>query len=508
MAEGDALKFRVDLVGNLVQELVAGGKAANVAEGNVQALTAAIMEMTEASKKKEEGLFVFDLAEGSHMAIDLVKDLAERVYDLGKEIVLAAAHAQDLSLALRLNVGAEGAEQINAIAEKFKDTKFGPEFIKQKLLPLLEVGLGKDEPDLLNQIAVAASDVATRQNDPAAFGEVLDAFKRIHTRREVSARLLVGLGINEKDFYTDLGETLGRGAVDAEAQVKAGKVKAETLEAELLGEIAKRQGGKLGIATDESVKSLGTTLERIQRLPEDIFVQVADSPGLALAQERANKFIDTLTEGENGQRIVKALGDGLDHISVDLLGSEDAAKHFTQAIVDGIPHAIAVVEKLADALGIVVDLIEKNDVVHRAIRRGLLYGAGGAAIGSILPGVGTLLGFGAAFVGGAIGGAGTADEEPTPTKQAHDFLWRNGEAVQLDPADTVVGAKGAAGRGLVDVMSSGGSSRSITLAPELHFHVQTSAGAPAEDLTQQLGEGMRAELSRFLDEAAVRFGAA
>ena len=41
----DALKFKVDLVGNMVAELVAGGKAANTAEGGVQALTAAILEI-------------------------------------------------------------------------------------------------------------------------------------------------------------------------------------------------------------------------------------------------------------------------------------------------------------------------------------------------------------------------------------------------------------------------------------------------------------------------------
>jgi hypothetical protein len=351
MADDDALKFKVDLVGNMVQELVASGKAASTAEGGVQALTGAIIELTEASKKKEEhGFFTFDLAEGAKMAAEFVEGLAEKVYDLGKEIIGTAAHAQDLGVALKLDVGEEGASRVGEIAESFKDTRFGPERIKQELLPLLEVGLGKDDPGLIKDITTAAIDIAARKNDQAAFGETLAMFQRIHTRDKVNPKMLASLGINDADFFTALGETIGKSKDEAEKAVKAGKVKAETLEAELLGQIAKREGGSLGKGTDESVKTLGTTLERLKRLPEDLFVQLADSPGLKLLEDRADQFINTLS-GPAGERVVAVLGGAIDKVGAAILGDGDAADKLVKGISDlseGLPKAIALMGELWD----------------------------------------------------------------------------------------------------------------------------------------------------------------
>lgn len=212
MAADDVLKFKVDLVGNMVSELVAGGRAANTAEGNVQALTAAILQMTEASQKKQEhGFFTFDLAEGARLAVDVVKELARGVYDLGKEIVTTAAHAQDLNLGLRLTAGGpEAAKVFAGIADSYSDTRFDDDEIKKLILPALDIGLGKDNPALLQDIITAATDEAARTANDGKAAEVIDTFQRIHTKREVNAKMLMGLGINEADFYVSLARRSAR----------------------------------------------------------------------------------------------------------------------------------------------------------------------------------------------------------------------------------------------------------------------------------------------------------
>jgi hypothetical protein len=162
MADSDALKFRVDLVGNMVQELVASGKAATTAEGGIQALTGAILQMTEArNEPKEHGFFTFDLAQGAEMAIHLVETLAEKVFDLGKEIVNTVAQTQDLNLALKLTVGDDNVNGVKELIDSFGDTRFDDDRIKKAVLPLLEVGGGKDK-GLLKDIITAGMDIAAR----------------------------------------------------------------------------------------------------------------------------------------------------------------------------------------------------------------------------------------------------------------------------------------------------------------------------------------------------------
>lgn len=502
MADSDALKFKVDLVGNMVAELVAGGKAANTAEGGVQALTGAILELTDAQKKpKEHGFFTFDLAQGAEMALHFVERLAEGVVDLGKEIVNTVAQTQDLNLALKLTAGPEAAKDLKDIADSFGDTRFDDDAIKKAILPLLEVGGGKDKA-LLKDIITAGMDVAARTANPAAFQEVVDAFTRVQTRREVNSRMLMAVGVNEKDFYTSLGQTLGTSAKAAEAQVKAGKVRAETLQAEILGQIAQREGGSLGRATDESVNTLGTTIERFKRIPEDIFKKLAESPGISLLQHRVDHFIESLN-GPAAERIVEKLGAGLDKVSEILLGDGKSVDKFIDGVVTGIPKAISLFEKLvgiidqvASALGIAQDkakqgpqLYGRDFEIHRSSGLARLLGSTPTqnADGSVSMGiVDRLLGTKVEFA------------------KANDFIWRGGQAIQIDPRDDVIGAKRGGSMGIEDLGGSTprlGAMLQVTYSP-----VYQLPPGSAEEAIKRADESNRAELSRMLDEARARWG--
>jgi len=501
MADSDALKFRVDLVGNMVQELVASGKAATTAEGGIQALTGAILQMTEAQNKpKEHGFFTFDLAQGAEMAIHLVETLAEKVFDLGKEIVNTVAQTQDLNLALKLTVGDDNVNGVKELIDSFGDTRFDDDRIKKAVLPLLEVGGGKDK-GLLKDIITAGMDIAARTANPAALEETINAFTRVQTKREVSAKMLMAVGVNEKDFYTALGQTLGTSAKAAEAQVKAGKVQAETLQAEILGQIAKREGGSLGKATDQSVDTLGTTIERFKRIPEDIFKKLADSPGIALLQQRVDHFIDSLG-GPAAERIVEKLGAGLDKLSEILLGNGQSVDKFIDGVVEGIPRAIkifedlvGIIEQVASALGIAEDKVKqgpklygKDFEVHRNSGIARLFGGAPTqnADGSVSMSLADRL-FGS----------------QVEFSKANDFIWRGGRAVEIDPKDDLIGAKRGGSMGLDDLggSKSMGGSMSVTYAPVY----QLPPGTP-ETAIQRADESNRVEFSRMLDEARARWG--
>jgi len=506
----DALKFKVDLVGNMVQELVASGKAANAAEGNIQALTASILGLTEASKKKDDhGFFTFDLAEGAKMAVELVTRLAEAVYDLGKEIINVAAETQDLNVALRLTAGADNLEAVEAIAGKYRDTRFDDGDVKRMLLPLLDVGVGKDNPGLLQNIATAATDMAARYADPAKAAEVLDAFKRIHTKREVSSKMLLGVGVNEKDFYQSLGETLGRSAAQAEAAVKAGKVRADQLEAELLYQIAQREGGKLGTATDEAAKTLGTTLARLKNIPHNLFEELADSPGLARMQARVDRFIDSMS-GEGGKRIVDSLGSAIDSISAKLLGDGDAADKFIATLVDGIPRVVKLFEDLATIISSIAVIIGPiADAIHSVAQADNRYErmkAQGGFVGAVahVPFARMLLSDPdkPAQAPGALTTARLG--------YANDFIWRNGQAIEISPDDNLVGFKKGGSLGLGDETNSyqrcGAAGGGVTFSPTYAPVYQLTPGT-TEEQVRQADELNRVALARMLDEAQQRFGA-
>lgn len=498
MADSDALRFRVDLVGNMVSELVASGKAASTAEGNVQALTAAILGMTEATKQNKPGFFTFDLAKGAEMAIGFVETLAHKVYELGKEIVGTVAQTQDLNLALRLTAGPENVKAVGDLIDSFSDTRFDDDAIKKAILPLLEVGGGRDR-GLLKDIITAGMDVAARTANPAAFNEVVDLFTRVQTRREVNAKMLMGVGVNEADFWTALGETLGTSAKQAEAQVKAGKVRAETLQAEILGQIAKREGGSLGRATDESVKTLGTTLERFKRIPEDLFKQLSESPGITLLQQRADHFIDTLT-GPAGARIVEQLGGALDRVSGFLIGNGDAVDRFINAAVAGIPKVITFFENLA---GIVQQLADLLGVTNREIRdTPQLYGRD-FTVQRSNP------------LARLLGSAPTQNEDGSVSlgivdrmlgsqvqfAKANDFIWRNGQAIQIDPKDDVVGAKRGGSMGLDDI----GGSRTMGAMVNVTYSPTYQVSGGGEEAVRRVDESGRVEFARVLDEALARW---
>ena len=336
-----ALVFQIDLGGNFVDALDKSNKkleetdkdthkaaeGVKFFEGEIGHLGTSLggLEVNFSALAHGGSIFTFDLAEGLHVALELVHKLVEGFVDLGKEMVVTAGKEEDLNLAIKLDVGEEGLEKVESLAESFKGTAFGPSEIKKYLLPILEES-GDEHSAQWDDLVTAATDVATRKNTGAAGAQAaLQALRGIEIQPQKIRGALKELGIKQVDFYDDLGSLLGISAKTAEKQTKAGKIKAETLLSVALNQIAEREGGQLGTATNEGSKTLGASIARLSRVKEDLFEGLAGSEGLKKFQGAVDNFVDTLS-GPVGKELVTELSNAFGMMFEDFSGPDGAKK--------------------------------------------------------------------------------------------------------------------------------------------------------------------------------------
>jgi tape measure domain-containing protein len=343
-----ALEFALNLNGNFSaflgpvnqrledteKNLQKASSGANAFEADLKKISGSSLDLGAFDKMGR--FFTVDLVNGARAAFDVVRDLGGAFLDLGKNIVTTAAGAQDLNLAVRLNVGDKGAFDVQQLADIFqKRTRFDDDQVKESLLPLLDVGIS--DKNLLGDLATAASDISVRRKSGlAGMQGALGAFQRIALKGEVDGRALRELAIGEADYFKDLGGLLGITAEQAKKAASEGKIKSQTLLSVALNQVAQREGGSLGNASIEGGKTLGATLARLQNLQGNLLKQMADSPGLKRFQGVLDNFVEVML-GPTGERIVARLDSIFSGIVDAVFGSlegPDGAKRLTE-IIDG-----------------------------------------------------------------------------------------------------------------------------------------------------------------------------
>lgn len=252
---------------------------------------------------KGGSLFTFDLAEAAEVAFEALHKVVETVVDLGKEIIKVAGNTQDLNLALKLNVGEEGAKEFEELAESFaRTTRFSAAQMKEAWLPLLDIGI--KEPKLIDDLTTAATDIAARTHGGIAkVQEVLGTFRQMSLRDQISRGTFTSLGISQEAFFKDLSQQLGVTAEEAEKMAKQHKVASDRLLQTALHQVAAREGGAIGGGTLEGAETLGATFERLNNLKDTVFEKIAEGPGMKALQRGLDTFIKTM-QGEAGDRLM------------------------------------------------------------------------------------------------------------------------------------------------------------------------------------------------------------
>lgn len=373
------LSFQLSLTGNFASALRPANDELGKTEGRLHKAAKSLetfeMEMGKASTgaggfslnlgalAKGGSLMTFDMAEGAKSVLEvfasvyeMAAKVVEKVIDLGKEMLKTAADTQDLDLAVRLDVGAEGAGNVSKLASGFESTsRFDASDMKKAMLPLLEQGIS--DTQLLDDMATAATDIAARRN--GGMSEVqgaLDAFGKIALKGEVDVRSLRSLAIGEADYFKDLGSLLGVSAKSAEQLSKEGKINSETLISVALNQIAKREGGALGKATMEAGDNLNGMWAKFVRLPDQYFEKLANSPALGKLSTAIGRALEALDpESPTGARISAALDSMINQFStwVDQLTQEDVLNGIASGVrefADDVQIGVRVVGSFVDGL--------------------------------------------------------------------------------------------------------------------------------------------------------------
>lgn len=570
-----ALEFKIDLTGNFAGALEKGNHAlgettkhAHEAEKAFEAFEGELGKVRTGAATlnfnafQEGGKFLqFDLAEGAAIAYEMIERLVDKVVDLGKEIIGVAGATEDLNLALKLDVGVEGAEEIERLTQSFEGTsRFSGEQIKGALLPLLEEGGHKDEKTL-DDIATAATDVAARRKTGVAgVASALEAFKNLELQPGRARGALKELAIKQADYYKDLGALTGLSAKEAEKQMKEGKFKSETLLSVALHQIAEREGGALGKATLEAGNTLGATLERIHSLPEVVFAREAGQPGIKTLQHALDGIVETL-KGPIGdkamhsvdrlfgaigsfvdrhdEKIFEAIAGALDSVSNALDGNNESWNQFVD-VMASISHAagafldfeLAVrsailgagrfLWNLPDEVGAALNktwetlkaygvfLYEASSLLGKMIWQGIVDGIK-AGFQEVMQAVDDM-------AESAITAAKRALMIHSPSAAFHEIgvYTSEGYARGVRSSEDMVGdavSQSIAGRAIAET-ASGGYGAGATLAGGVHLTIgdvviQVGGGysaADGEQIGTEAGQALRAELGKWLDEAHAEMG--
>lgn len=466
--------------------------------------------------------FTFDLAEGAKLAYEAIEKVVDKVIEFGAEMIKSAAAAEDLNLAVKLDVGDKAGEKVDQLAESFASTRFNAKSIKEALLPILEESGTKNE-SLWDDLATAATDVATRRNTGIAGAkQALVALNDIELNPQRLRGSLKELGIKQLDFYQDLGNLLGISAKAAEDQTKAGRVKAQTLLSVALNQIAQREGGALGNATNQGAKTLGTSLERLDHLSENLFERLAGSPGLKALQGFLDNFINTM-EGPIGQELVAKVSDAFQTMFGDLSGPdglakvEAAAKSMADQIKSGIDDfrnawpdiktgATAVWDVIKEIAREVAKVVEGWREIH-GFYKDLKSGRVFKDIGDTIRG----------DTGGIAGDAVNDNSPEWKKRRALGQVPAMADGGVVDrPTLALIGEAGpeaviplgssrAAGSiGAVSGAAGGGRGSMSVQIGDLHYH-GTSTGSPDE--AHEFAQRLRIEVKKMLDEVGMTVGA-
>jgi hypothetical protein len=309
-------------------------------------------------KAKEIAEFEF-LRETTEKLLELPGELAEKIADLGKEMVLTAAKAERFDMAFKNALGAEGGEQALGYIEKVaKHTEYTQEQLKGLSLELSKAGYkGTD----LGRAVEASMDLGAMSSNPQEGAQrAMSALERVRATGKLEARALVPFGISEQALMDEVGKETGMSskggqsatgakvASQVQKALEAGRVPIETELNSLYTLITKKTGKALGGAAVEMGTTLEAKLSHLHELPELYFEKLKDSHGYERVSEQIGKLLDGLDpDSPRGKRIFGTLEVAFDHIAdvmanFDLAGAieagVDALDNFTLQLVEAMSY--------------------------------------------------------------------------------------------------------------------------------------------------------------------------
>lgn len=274
-------------------------------------------------KAKEIAEFEF-LREATEKLMELPGELAEKVFELGEEMLRTAAKAERTESSFKLLFGAKGGgEALEDIDKIGEHTEFTRERLKSLTQDLGKVGFeGMD----LKRARAAALDIAAFSSNAAeGLASAEGALERVKRTGRVDNRTLGGLGIGEKDFFGELTKRTGKGRKELKKEMDAGTLDAQDSLEALYTVITKKTGKKLGGAGADLSLGMEATFTHLGELPDRYFEKLSKSAGFAKMGESLKHMLDELDpDSENGKRIFGKLEAAFNGIG-EIIGAIDWA---------------------------------------------------------------------------------------------------------------------------------------------------------------------------------------
>lgn len=224
--------------------------------------------------------------------------LVEKVIDLGKEMIGAAAQAERLDHALELTFGSDTGKMLSEYGDRIAQiTYLTDDQIKGLILDMGKAGVALE--DIPKNLATAA-DVAARAKDPvAAMSQTVEIFSEAARRGVVNMRLLRGLGIGPDQLKT-LPQFANLNREQLNKALEEGKIGAVDLR-----NLLARNNAMLGMDGVRAANEMGVALKNLKNAPEQIFQEFKKTQAFAdLSSKLADLAAFLAPDGPGGKKII------------------------------------------------------------------------------------------------------------------------------------------------------------------------------------------------------------
>jgi hypothetical protein len=329
----------------------------------------------EARAKTSEFLEFF----GAEAALDVLKEIGEKVIDIGEEAVRSAAKAERMHRVFGIvQGGKEKGEQAEGWVHRFsKTSEFSEEQNESAFAGLRKAGVDSQRAGLMMK---AAGDVAAGSVDKdAAYQEAISAFERIHQTGKVNARMLRPLGIGVEDFKK-LPQFKGM----SNQKVNAALATKNVDENELFQLIMAHAGEtKVGQRSADNVNLLSTKMAKLEELPELFYKKLGDTKAVGELSRALDGALTKLDpDSPDGAKIFGGLESAFSAVA-DAVGTIDfgAVAEGAATLAADLPPAVALIKEMgADAKVAAHYLSDAFDVWEKYTPAGMLTSAVGKSI--------------------------------------------------------------------------------------------------------------------------------
>lgn len=308
-------------------------------------------------------------------AFEIGEKIVDKVMEIGKEMMHAAAMAERMNFAIDAAAGGkEGGERTRKFLEgNSKFSEFSEAQNESAYLYLKRFGVGQQKAGLFMKGAEDLAAVADPAQREGVYQEALSAFARVHARGKIDTRSAMRLGIGVEDFAT-LPQFKGQNRKQISKALQGDT--AHVSENDLLNLIMHRTGEKaIGERAADASQLLLTRMAKLSELPERFYKRLSETGAVAKLSESIGGILEKLDpDSPNGKKIFGALEATFNTIAetVHEIDFDQVASTITDDVLPAL-------KLMASMIGPIVGAVER--IAHGFGQAAMLFGGPAATMG-------------------------------------------------------------------------------------------------------------------------------